>query len=422
MKNYTHSLKEKIKNFSPLYKGYIRIKKYIYLCIYSICRVFICPFLFKGKKIWVFGAWGGFAFNDSPKYLYLYVKEHQKEITPVWLTRKPEIQKKIRALGGIAEKIGSLTALLYNLSAEAWFYTHNHYDVSNFCFRHPFKVQLWHGMPLKKIRLDFTKPSIWGPNDLAIATSEDFTEVLSQAFAMSEKDVVITGLPRNDVLFDKLPKDKVISNPLVTERSRIISYLPTWREGKELPIFERKLKELMDSKKLLELLKSFDAVLFIKEHQVNPSGQLDMRENNERIIAISSEDLVDVQELLSISDILITDYSGCYIDYLLLDRPIVFYCYDFELYSSLRGFIYEYNEITPGPKVQTLERLCHEIGNYLQNPHKDSAERERMCAKFNKHRDNRSCERLLDIIEHKYFNTSRSTRQSKTWSLLEQQR
>lgn len=76
---------------------------------------------------------------------------------------------------------------------------------------------------------------------------------------------------------------------------------------------------------------------------------------------------MDIQELLMDTDLLITDYSSTYIDYLLLDRPMVFYDFDYQDYLRTdREMYYDYDDVTPGYKAETFGQLLDELDLIFQ--------------------------------------------------------
>jgi len=70
---------------------------------------------------------------------------------------------------------------------------------------------------------------------------------------------------------------------------------------------------------------------------------------------------LDIYPLLKEADLLITDYSSIYFDFLHLDRPIIFFVYDLESYKNERGFYFDFEKMTPGPKARTLKELIEKI-------------------------------------------------------------
>ncbi|MEG0692309.1 MAG: CDP-glycerol glycerophosphotransferase family protein, partial [Oscillospiraceae bacterium] len=109
---------------------------------------------------------------------------------------------------------------------------------------------------------------------------------------------------------------------------------------------------------------------------------------------------VQLYHLVSQCDVLLTDYSSIYFDYLLLNRPIGFIIDDIEEYNQKRGFVTkEPLELMPGEKMKTIEELNHfleTIGN-----HKDEyvEERARVNEIVNQYKDNQSAKRLLNLLE-----------------------
>lgn len=87
----------------------------------------------------------------------------------------------------------------------------------------------------------------------------------------------------------------------------------------------------------------------------------------------------DPYVVLKHSDVLITDYSSIYFDFLLMDRPILFFDYDREEYEKAsRELYWNYDEATPGEKVETMEELmeaikeaCHPGEEYVRKYHEE---------------------------------------------------
>lgn len=143
----------------------------------------------------------------------------------------------------------------------------------------------------------------------------------------------------------------------------IILYCPTHRnEGKE-PIHIEKIFEL---DKLEKYLAGRDYYLVIKKHFYHRE-EIENLEKYPHIIDITRED-IDTQILTIESKALITDYSSIYIDYLLLDRPILFYCYDYKHYLEKdREMYFEYEDVTPGEKAENFDELFEQIKGVIEN-------------------------------------------------------
>ena len=102
----------------------------------------------------------------------------------------------------------------------------------------------------------------------------------------------------------------------------------------------------------------------------------------------------DIYPLLSHFDVLLTDYSSIFFDYLLLDRPIVFYPYDMDSYRSGRELLFDYDAMTPGPRAVDFDGLLAVIEATLTQPDTFAAERKRVTDLVHDHRDGRSMARL----------------------------
>ena len=102
-------------------------------------------------------------------------------------------------------------------------------------------------------------------------------------------------------------------------------------------------------------------------------------------------------ELLGMADKLITDYSSVYIDYLILDKPIGFFIPDLKKYSNDRGF-YEnnLNESLPGPILEQDNDLIDFI---INNEDNYSQKRKIINDKYNKYKDNKNSERILNYFK-----------------------
>jgi len=354
----------------------------------------------------MFGAWKGNTFSDNPKYLYLYVLKFHPHIIPVWVTNNDSVYVQIKTAGGKVVKKDSFQALPYVFSAEAFFYTFNDSEITDYGNASALKVELWHGMPLKKIGYNCEPPQPEkGSHDILIATAEIFRSSLCSAFGVPSDSIYITGQPRNDCFYERGSRKNVLSWMNLDKHNVVITYLPTFRNnfhsrGQAGAI----ITELTRNMRFKTILEQHNAVCLIKEHYnrlmySKDHIQIDRQDRISIISAIS--DIEDIQELLCASDILITDYSSCYIDYLLLNRPIIFFCYDLETYKNTdRGFYYDFDEVTPGPKVRTVDQLAEELENYLQNPLRDTERRTQICNLFHQYQDNKSSERVYQLVSN----------------------
>jgi len=106
----------------------------------------------------------------------------------------------------------------------------------------------------------------------------------------------------------------------------------------------------------------------------------------------------DIQELLIIADLIISDYSSVIFDYLLTMKPVILFPYDLDIYKKGRGLHYDLRDIAPGPIVFEIEELIEAIRNMekLDSEYRDI--REKVRDRFNKYHDGKSIERLLNFL------------------------
>ena len=117
------------------------------------------------------------------------------------------------------------------------------------------------------------------------------------------------------------------------------------------------------------LLNEFDAVL-IEKHHWGTYSKHPILTPSQCSITVSADQQrdIDIQELLLITDVLISDYSGAYIDFALLKRPVIHFAYDLELYQSKdSGLAYDINDVAAGPIVKSKEGLKIEVEKALSN-------------------------------------------------------
>lgn len=366
----------------------------------------------RNKKIWIFGAWYGEKFSDNSKYFYNYVKNNNSDVHPIWLTRNDEAYNEIKKSNGNVYYINSIKGIYYSLIAGRVFISSGKQDVNSFFINGALLFQLWHGNPIKKICLDdkfatsntflhkrilpILFPFIYEYNfDFAVSNASVFSSIFSTAFNLPLSKIIETGSPRNDSFYI-LEEDSLI-NSIRNNFSdcKICMYLPTFRGGGEVnSIFN--LNDY-DEDKLEEILTNKNLVLITKGHFID--DRLSSNSNsNKRIIHLSDKQVSDVNLVLKDVDLLITDYSGAYFDYLHTMNPIIFAAYDLENYLSFsREMYFEYSNIICGPLVENWEILYRVLDNFNFED-VDKILIEEKSRYFNKFLDGQNSERLFDKI------------------------
>jgi CDP-glycerol glycerophosphotransferase (TagB/SpsB family) len=185
-------------------------------------------------------------------------------------------------------------------------------------------------------------------------------------------------------------------------QKRTILYAPTWRMESDTKIFPFSdySKEL-----LLEFLVKHDAYLVIRPHHtesdyrtIDPTIEEKPQEN--RLIVLDHNALADVTEILSHIDILISDYSSIWVDFLLTNRPIILIPYDLEEFKKKQGLHYEIGSISPGPLIHNQKELELWMERYLLEPSIDNERRQFVKGLFHDHEDAGACDRIADIVRN----------------------
>jgi CDP-glycerol glycerophosphotransferase (TagB/SpsB family) len=247
--------------------------------------------------------------------------------------------------------------------------------------------------------------------DIIIATSQESRTTMLSAFDKvarfrSNKNVVVTGYPRNDVLLDAVWSDDgcpYLENIQgIVDFAFVICYLPTWRRQD----VDRKRDLLFDYGFDVDEVEAFltriNAILIMKVHQEGAELALHPEPGGlkSRIFTPSQTTLPDIYPLLRRVNILITDYSSAYFDFLLLDRPIIFAPFDLHEFVCLDGqeLFYEYDEVTPGPKATDWKEVLELVERNLQTDYYKT-QRKEICQRFNEFRDGKNSERVYNVIK-----------------------
>lgn len=231
-------------------------------------------------------------------------------------------------------------------------------------------VNVWHGTPLKCISKDADRRKIaiantqrnYFQSDLILSYSPVATErTVGSADALDAMPRVHEiGTPRIDVTLNAKRED-VRKKLNVTGDRPVLLYAPTWRGsfGRVNTGLQRQIDEIARFEKEY----SEDYEVFISAHHLTALG---LKEQNISIRSVPKD--IPINEVLAGVDVLVSDYSSIMVDYLVLDRPIILYCYDYEAYMSHQGF---YDDLTEFPGTLCLDE--HALQSALLEPRKPSS-------------------------------------------------
>lgn len=315
------------------------------------------------SHIWLFSSTDNSHYNYNSRYLFEYVKENLPEITPLFVVNDPELRNSLSSKYGKQYFIEteSIQGIRQALSAGVWFTSAGLPAYGTGLHKKRLIINLWHGVPLKKIalldpnlqkaaRIYFKK--IFSENYTCIlTTSHELIPLMARSFAVSEDKIKVWGQPRNDGLFQKNDCREILGQlfPDLPEYTKTVLYAPTFRDYGQVQLFPFKD---FDQKQLEAFLEEKNMLLFIRTHVAEQGSAAPYL--GKRIRFLGNEQAEDVTGILNIFDCLITDYSSIYIDYLLTDKPMIFLPYDRQQYLDGRGMNFDYDDVTPGPKPETF--------------------------------------------------------------------
>lgn len=259
-----------------------------------------------------------------------------------------------------------LVSSIYHLATSKTVFVDNYYG---FLAAVQFKkdvecIQLWHAAgAIKKFALH--DPSNETRNEAAIdrfkrvyanfhkivVGSENLAHIYFQAFGVKDENILRTGIPRTDLFYheeySELAKREIPNRIPGLNGRKIILYAPTYRD-EDLNHFRLHLhldemyKELKDTH-----------VVLLRLHQAIGSRATSYH----RDFVYDFTDYPSMNELLFVSDYLITDYSSIPFEYSLLEKPMIFYPYDLKDYKEERGFWEDYETSVPGPIAYDTESI-----------------------------------------------------------------
>lgn len=253
-------------------------------------------------------------------------------------------------------------------------------------------IRLGHGIILRQVGRFDKSGHPWEAETrhyaATICSSESDCRCQQQAYAPVPRAWLV-GQPRNDTILAPdaaLPTDfreHLDSFDRRVSGRRVVLYAPTWRlDPKRIHRFSAP-----EVRALTGVLERHGAVLAIHGHP-NADWKALFREIPASPAVISVRDLPEINVLLRRVDVLITDYSSVYLDFVMLDRPIIHFAYDLQEYKAQRGFFYEPEDAFAGTCAQTFEDLLEALDVALTHPEFERERRERVRAQFHSHGPN----------------------------------
>lgn len=323
------------------------------------------------NKLILFESGIGKQYADSPRNIYEEIVNRDLDYKKVWVCNQ-----NVRFNDPNTIKIKRLSPSYYYYLARAKVWVNNQ-NFPTYIKKRPqtMYLQTWHGTPLKKMLHDIE--NIMGRSedylervskatktwDYLISPSPYASKAFQSAFKYEGK-IIETGYPRNDIFYKEERFDiasKVRNRLHIPEGKKVILYAPTFRDNQTSASNKFLFDLPMDLYHLKESL-SEDYIILLRMHVVI-SNKIKIDEELQDFV-INVSNYSDIQELLLIADILITDYSSVMFDFANTNRPMLFYTYDFEIYrDDIRGFYMDFEREAPGPLLRTTNEIVYNVIN-----------------------------------------------------------
>lgn len=362
------------------------VRKLLRLPLYLVGRAatIVIP---RRPGLWVFGSAVGLA--DGAWALWQVAASEGRNA--VWLVSDAAQEAAARAEGIPCAHVHSPRGFWLTARAAVAVVTHGFGDVNRYAITGAFIVQLWHGIPLKRIGLDSPETVRSAILDgapvmrwlltaayrrtvrrigLIPAASHLVRGRLQSAFALPDAAVPVTGEPRVDVLSQRTAGERrAHARDLLdaaiggtTPATSLVLYAPTWRDGAADPA----VPTASEWDAIIAVLDAHDAVLLVRSHPLG-AGAYSPPVETGRVRLLPASQLADVTPVLPALDVLITDYSSLAYDAGLVPLATLFLAPDLAPYTASRGMYGTYADVTHGAECASWADLTTVLARVLED-------------------------------------------------------
>ena len=350
----------------------------------------------RKNKILFIGYYGA-QYGCSPKYLSEYFTKENGNLKIVWAFINPSKY----ALNNISKVKYYSIRYFYELSTSKVIITNYRLPLYFKKSANQTYIQTWHSsLRLKMIENDAieTIPQTYlemakhdsSQIDILLSGCEFSTQIFKRAF-WYDGEIFESGTPRCDMLFKR---DNVLINNLknrlgISSTTKLLLYAPTFRKNNSLEAYDIDFNRL---KTTLEKNENWKILIRLHPHLQNLSKEL--VEKYDDVIDVTNYD--DIQELLLISDLLITDYSSLMFDFAITEKPCIIYASDLNDYlANDRNLYFDITKL-PFPLCQTNEELNRTISEF--NYKKYTEAMKSFNSEIGSFEDGSACERVYDRV------------------------
>ncbi|MCI9038292.1 MAG: hypothetical protein HFJ29_00165 [Clostridia bacterium] len=260
-------------------------------------------------------------------------------------------------------------------------------------------IQVWHALGAYK-KVGYSRKDIKNENSLthknytdAIVSSDSIIANYAEAFGINKEKIHALGIPRTDLFFNEdiinQKRENIYEQYPILKNKRVILFAPTFRgSGRKSAHYP---ESYINLKNIYENLKE-NEIFIIKLHPFIKNAISIDKGFKDKIIDLTS--YYDINDLLLVTDLLITDYSSVIFEYSLMEKPAIFYVPDLEEYDQSRSFYYDYQEYMYG----TIAKSQGELIQNMQHVAIDSNKIEKFKEKFLNKCDGKATKRFVEEL------------------------
>lgn len=392
--------------FKKLKSYFLKVQKFLKNRNYrsQIMYFFFREFVKIEDKVILYESYHGASISCNPYAMFLFMKNDRRfsGYKHVWILTSPSNVSEERA--SIVQR-GSIQHAYYLVKSK--------YLINNNSFlpyvskqKNQIYINTWHGTPIKSLGKDIKGSYAANRNvyrnllqcDYFLSPNKYTTD---KFLASNDVDTIFSGTiiengyPRNDFMFASSDKKEQLQQLLQLDKNKkTILYAPTFRGSHTSANANTNRYTDLIIRLQEECSEKFN--ILTKLHHTQSSENLD--------VATVPHD-IETNELLSIVDVLITDYSSIAFDFLALKRPILYYAFDLEEYTKERGLYFDLDEMA-GVVCRDEVSIVNELNTIdsFMDFHKKSYEIN--IDKFASYDDGNVTSKVMDTI---FFNKKSST-------------
>lgn len=365
------------------------------------------------KKTIFYESRDGKSLTDSPLAICLYIlkKDVEKQYTHIWSIQSSE---EMSYFMNRFKEYDNVLFVERNSDEYLKWLTKAEVLINNATFQsfvtikeEQTYINTWHGTPLKTMGFDIPGNPSGARNvvrnffmaDVLLSPNAHTTNMFLDSFRLRNnyQGVILEGgYPRMDATFshdhDHLIRSLHERGVNLDLSKKLLLYTPTCKSG-EVSYTEQEIRQMISETTILRDQFGETYNILIKVHPFI----YDKAKKEKALSAYLIPDGIDTNELLSLVDVLVTDYSSIFFDFLVTDKPIIFYCWDDDLYSHERGKYFDYDEL-PGPVAFNLDGLIN-ILNHLEKRIEDTRwNYERFKRLYVSYDDGNATQRYVDYL------------------------